>query len=93
MSTGRKILVSVLVPVLLPFVKVLNTPERAARVFRRILNDTAGMSGVYFDEGGHQMNGSAFVRDLDYQNRVVAETRALLANRSGLMREADAVVV
>ncbi len=93
MSTGRKILISVLVPVLLPFVKVLNTPKRAARVFRRILNDTAGATGVYFDEGGHQMNGSAFVRDTDCQNRVVAETRALLANRSGLMREADAVVV
>ena len=93
MSTGRRILIAVLVPVLLPLVKVLNTPKRAARVFRRILIDTAGTTGAYFDESGHLMNGSAFVRDTDCQNRVVAETRALLANNSGSMREADAGVV
>ncbi len=91
MSTGRKVLVSVLVPLLMPFVKVLNTPKRAARVFRKILTDTAGATGVYFDEGGHPMAGSAFVRDTKHQDRVVAETRALLAPDSGVVREVAGV--
>lgn len=78
MSTARKILTSVLVPLLLPFVKVLSTPKRAARVFEQILTNIADGTGVYFDEGGHPMAGSAFVRDITFQDRVVAETRALL---------------
>lgn len=79
MSAGRKILLSVLVPVLVPFVKVLSTPKRAARVFESILTQTGGASGVYYDEGGHSMAGSTIVRDTAFQNRVVAETRALLS--------------
>ena len=79
MSAGRKILLSVLVPFLVPFVKVLSTPQRAARVFESILTQTGGVTGIYFDEGGHPMAGSALVRDTTFQNRVVAETRALLA--------------
>ncbi len=79
MSTGRKILLAVLVPLLVPFVKVLSTPKRAARVLETILTDTSGASGVYFDEGGHPMAGSACVRDTNFQDRVLAETRALLA--------------
>ncbi len=78
MSAGRKILLSVLVPLLVPFVKVLSTPKRAARVFEAILTQTGGASGVYYDEGGHPMAASALVRDTTFQNRVVAETRALL---------------
>jgi hypothetical protein len=79
MGTSRKILASVLVPILTPFVKVLSTPKRAARVFTRILTDSSGPTGVYYDEGGHPMQGSTFVRDRAFQERVVAETRTLLA--------------
>jgi NAD(P)-dependent dehydrogenase (short-subunit alcohol dehydrogenase family) len=39
----------------------------------------AAQTGAYYDEGGHPMQGSALVRDLKFQDRVVAETRALLS--------------
>jgi NAD(P)-dependent dehydrogenase (short-subunit alcohol dehydrogenase family) len=71
------------VPLLAPFIKVLNTPKRAARVFTEILTDTSGETGVYYDEGGHPMQGSALLRDPKFQDRVVAETRAFLATAAG----------
>jgi hypothetical protein len=57
----------------------LSTPKRAARVIAKILIDTSNRTGVYYDEGGHPKQGSALVRDPKFQDRVVAETRALLA--------------
>jgi hypothetical protein len=63
----------------MPFFKILSTPKRAAHVIVRILIDPSGQTGVYYDEGGHPMQGSALVRDPEFQDRVVAETRALLA--------------
>ena len=33
--------------------------------------------GIYYDDGGHAMLGSTLVRDPKFQDRVVAETRAL----------------
>ncbi len=45
----------------------------------KILTDTSGRTGVYYDEGGHPMQGSALVRDPKFQDRVIAETRAFLA--------------
>jgi hypothetical protein len=68
-----------LVPLLMPFIKILSTPKRAARVITKILIDASGETGVYYDEGGHPMQGSALVRDPKFQDRVAAETRALLA--------------
>jgi galactose-1-phosphate uridylyltransferase len=41
--------------------------------------DASGPTGVYYDEGGHPMLVSALVRDPKFQDRIVAETRALLA--------------
>jgi NAD(P)-dependent dehydrogenase (short-subunit alcohol dehydrogenase family) len=73
-----KILVPVLVPVLRPFIKVLSTPARAARVIAKIMLNASGATGVYYDESGHPMRGSALVHDPAFQDRVVAETRALL---------------
>jgi len=73
------ILACYVAPLLAPFIKVLSTPRRAARVFTRILTDPAGQTGVYYDEGGHPMQGSARVRDPTFQDRVVAETRAFLS--------------
>jgi NAD(P)-dependent dehydrogenase (short-subunit alcohol dehydrogenase family) len=70
--------VPLLVPVLMPFIKILSTPKRAARVITKILIDGSGKTGVYYDEGGKPMQGSAVVRDPKFQDRVVAETRALL---------------
>jgi NAD(P)-dependent dehydrogenase (short-subunit alcohol dehydrogenase family) len=74
-----KYLVPLLVPLLMPFIKILSTPKRAARMITKILTDAAGQTGVYYDEGGQPMLGSTLVRDAKFQDRVVAETRALLS--------------
>ncbi len=66
-----------------PFSKYRSTPQRAARVITKILTDESGKSGVYYDEKGRPMLGSALVRDSKFQDRVVAETRALLAANPG----------
>ena len=68
-----------LVPLLMPFMKFLSTPQRAARVITKILTDASSRTGVYYDEGGHPMDGSTLSRDPAFQDRVVAETRAILA--------------
>jgi NAD(P)-dependent dehydrogenase (short-subunit alcohol dehydrogenase family) len=70
--------IPILVPLFMPFIRILSTPRRAARVITRILVDASGQTGVYYDEGGKPMQGSAIVRDPKFQDRVVAETRALL---------------
>lgn len=67
-----------LVPLLRPFVKILSTPRRSARVISKILTDRTGKTGIYYDESGMPMRGSAQVRDPKFQDRVVAETRAFL---------------
>ena len=75
----QKFIVPLLVPLLMPFIKILSTPKRAAREITKILINTSGQTGVYYDEGGHPMRGSALVHDPAFQDRVVAETRALLS--------------
>ncbi len=75
-----RILVPLLVPLLMPFMKFLSTPKRAARMITRILIDDSGRTGVYFNERGEPMQGSALVQDPIFQDRVVAETRAFLAS-------------
>jgi NAD(P)-dependent dehydrogenase (short-subunit alcohol dehydrogenase family) len=71
--------IPLLVPLLMPFIKILSTPKRAARVITKILIDASDQTGVYYNEGGHPMLGSALVRDPKFQDRVVAETRDLLS--------------
>jgi hypothetical protein len=68
-----------IVPLLMPFIKVLSTPERAARVITKALLNESGETGIYYDEGGQPMSGSALVRDPKFQDLVVAETRTLLS--------------
>ena len=55
------------------------TPKKAAIVITRILTSEKADTGVYFDENGDPMSGSKQVHDPAFQDRVVAETRALLA--------------
>ena len=55
------------------------TPKKAAVVITRILTTEKPDTGVYFDENGEPMRGSTQVHDPAFQDRVVAETRALLA--------------
>jgi NAD(P)-dependent dehydrogenase (short-subunit alcohol dehydrogenase family) len=74
-----KTIIPLLVPLLMPFMTFLSTPKRAARVIAKILTDGSGQTGVYYGEAGQLMPGSPLVRDPEFQDRVVAETRALLA--------------
>jgi NAD(P)-dependent dehydrogenase (short-subunit alcohol dehydrogenase family) len=85
----QRFVVPMLVPLLMPFVKILSTPKRAAQVITKILTDGSGQTGVYYDERGELMQGSVQVRDTAFQDRVVAETRALLARAAS--KQAPAV--
>lgn len=64
---------------LAPLIKYWSTPKRAARVIATVLTGDAAGTGIYYNENGQPMRGSAQVQDLAFQDRVVAETRALLA--------------
>jgi NAD(P)-dependent dehydrogenase (short-subunit alcohol dehydrogenase family) len=67
---------------LAPFIKYWSTPARAAKVVTNAALNQAGSTGIYYDENGRPMLGSALVRDPEFQDRVVAETRALLSSVS-----------
>lgn len=75
----QRVLIPLIVPLFMPFVKILSTPKRAARVITHIMTDASGMTGTYYDEGGRPMSGSALVSDPQFQDRVVSETRAALS--------------
>jgi NAD(P)-dependent dehydrogenase (short-subunit alcohol dehydrogenase family) len=64
---------------LAPFVKYWSTPARAGKVVTSVVLNEPGATGVYYDDRGQPMLGSTLVRDPEFQDRVVAETRALLA--------------
>jgi NAD(P)-dependent dehydrogenase (short-subunit alcohol dehydrogenase family) len=64
---------------LAPFIKYWTNPRIAARVITGVMTDESGATGVYYDEKGRPMKGSAQVHDPAFEDRVVAETRALLA--------------
>jgi NAD(P)-dependent dehydrogenase (short-subunit alcohol dehydrogenase family) len=64
---------------LAPSIKYWSTPERAAKVITNAVLNESGSTGVYCDEKGRPMLGSTLVRDPEFQDRVVAETRALLS--------------
>jgi len=75
----QRFVIPLIVPLFMPFIKILSTPKRAARVITKVLVNESGETGIYYNEVGHPMQGSALVRDLKFQDRVVAETRFLLA--------------
>jgi hypothetical protein len=68
-----------ILPPLAPFKKNWSSPKRTARVVTKILVNGSGRSGVYYDDRGSPMLASAAVSDPKFQDRVVAETRALLS--------------
>jgi NAD(P)-dependent dehydrogenase (short-subunit alcohol dehydrogenase family) len=78
-----RFLLKYILPLLAPFMKYWSTPKRAGRVATKVLIDESGKTGIYYDESGHPMLGSALVRDPKFQDRVVAETRALLSTVPG----------
>jgi len=74
-----RLLAKYLLSPLAPFIKYWSNPKTAARVITKVLTDDSGRTGVYYDEKGRPMSGSTLVRDPEFSERVVAETRALLA--------------
>jgi NAD(P)-dependent dehydrogenase (short-subunit alcohol dehydrogenase family) len=64
---------------LAPHIRYMGNPKSAARVIVGVLTADSNATGVYYDERGRPMNGSALVRSPEFEDRVVAETRALLA--------------
>ncbi len=74
----RVLLKYVLAP-LAPFIRYWSTPRRAGKVIARVLLNESGQTAVYYDERGKPMLGSTLVRDPEFQDRVVTETRALLS--------------
>jgi NAD(P)-dependent dehydrogenase (short-subunit alcohol dehydrogenase family) len=62
-----------------PHIKYWSTPKLAAPVIAKVLMNEPGVSGLYYDEKGRPMLGSALVRDPKFQDRVVVETRVLLS--------------
>ncbi len=66
-------------PLLVPHIRYWSTAKIAGQVIAKVQLKEAGVTGVYYDERGVPMMGSVQVRDEAFQDRVVAETRALLA--------------
>jgi NAD(P)-dependent dehydrogenase (short-subunit alcohol dehydrogenase family) len=62
-----------------PMIKYWSNPKTAARVITKVLTSDGLQTGGYYDEKGEPMLGSTQIRDSAFQDRVVAETRALLA--------------
>ena len=74
-----RFMMNYVLPLVAPYIKYWNTPKRAARVATEVLINASGQTGVYYDEAGHPMLGSTLACDPEFQERVVAETRALLS--------------
>lgn len=71
---------SIIATLLRPFIRILSTPKKAANVITKIMTDSSGATGMYYNESGGPMQGSELIRDVRFQERVVLETRALLAS-------------
>jgi hypothetical protein len=54
-----------------------SSPEGRKASF--VIGPTSDRTGVYYDQKGRPMNGSAQVLNPEFSERAVAETRALLA--------------
>jgi len=62
-----------------PFSTYSSTADKSAKVIASVLTDESGKTGVYFDEKGYPMLGSALSQDPKFQDLVVAETRSFLS--------------
>lgn len=64
-----------------PFAQYRSTPKRAAKMITNILTGEGNDTGIYYDEKGRPMHGSALVHDPKFQDLVVSETKAFLSER------------
>ena len=78
LRTVMKYLISPVAPIF----PLCSNPRSAARIITRVLTDDASSTGTYYDERGRPMRGSTLVHNPEFDARVVAETRALLAGVS-----------
>jgi len=78
-NVALRLLAKYVLSPLAPFIKYWSNPKRASQVITTVLTGDTDQTGVYYDEKGRPMSGSALVRDPAFQDRVVTETRALLA--------------
>lgn len=78
MPVAVRVLARILFPLVRPLIKGATTPKRASRVIANAALNSAGETGVYLDELGEHMRGSAKVHDPAFQDRVMRETRAFL---------------
>jgi NAD(P)-dependent dehydrogenase (short-subunit alcohol dehydrogenase family) len=72
-----------LLAIIPPFSKYSSTPEKSAKVIAKVLTDTSGKTGIYYDEKGQPMSGSSLSQDPKFQDLVVAETREFLSKFKG----------
>jgi NAD(P)-dependent dehydrogenase (short-subunit alcohol dehydrogenase family) len=63
-----------------PFSRYRSSPARAAHVITNIVTDKSGATGTYYDHKGQPTTGSALACDPEFQDRVLAETRAFLSS-------------
>jgi NAD(P)-dependent dehydrogenase (short-subunit alcohol dehydrogenase family) len=68
-----------MLPLLAPFMKYWSNPKKAGRLAVQVLTDASDRTGIYYDDNGRPMPGSTRARDEKFQDRVLAETRALLS--------------
>lgn len=74
-----RILAKYVMSPLAPHIKYWSNPKTAARVITKVVTGDSNRTGVYYDENGQPMTGSRQISDPAFQDRYVAETRALLA--------------
>ena len=74
-----RLLLRYILPLFAPQQKYWSNPQRAAGEATKVLINASGQSGIYYDDGGHPMLSSRQARDPGFTDRIVAETRALLA--------------
>jgi len=72
-----------LMAIIPPFSKYSSTPGKSAKVIAKVITDTSGKTGIYYDERGQPMFGSSLSQDPTFQDRVVAETREFLSKFKG----------
>ena len=77
-SVAVRLLAKYVISPIAPLFKHFTTPKRAAKVITTVLVNRSDSTGVYFDEKGRPMRGSVDAESPAFQDRYVAETRALL---------------
>ncbi len=77
-NLALRILSKTLFALVVPLINGSSTPKRAGKMIADAVINATGETGVYLDERGQPMRGSTQVNDPAFQDRVVAETRALL---------------